>query len=356
MLDSTTFFGRIVTILHHQGQRQSRHDIPARSVHILPALQHPIHQYIHSLYDIASYSKKESKKDSNTGDIYTCLPLMIQLYDTGFHDLSLSLLHKSMSLYRNAYSAMEQQGFLELPLHILKGLIHSDAFGADEYDIYRKVIQWVEHRVSTEEAIKALMQSFRYSIRWPLIPLSCYKETQCGQYCLSEEQREWIMELLSNPTESLMSCPPETMREIKCFYRDHNKHVDDADCLSFPYYSSLNDKKEKEIDTETAGTETQCSLQFVFVDLDFDRPERERLLKTPTFYGCSMASNSKINDFRRYCCQRFDIGDFDNIFVCLVLEGKIFHVFYGDDSISDLNTDRYLICVYHVPLRDIRGI
>jgi len=99
--------------------------------------------------------------------------------------------------------------------------------------------------------------------------------------------------------------------------------------------------------------DTQRILEFVFVDLDWNQPQKHRLLKTPTFYGCALDMNATVADLQKHCSSQFNIGS--EVFVCLIVEGKIFHVFHKDDPIADLKSE-YLICVYHAPLRDIRSI
>ena len=325
----------------------------ASTKYLLPSLQHPCSKFINGLYD--------TQTGTNKLDIYSCwLPMMVQLYNIGFHDMSISLLNKSLHLYQDAKTAMEQQGFLDLPLHIFKVLVSSDEFGGDEYYIYTKIIQWVQYQIKKKsdkqeeekqqdqvsERMEKLMHNFKYAIRWPLIPLTYYKNNQCGQYCLNKDELKLIDGLLTNPEQDLMN-DYKYYDKFKCYYRDFNKNQNDEECFSFKYYES-----------EKIKNDNMMILQFVFVDLDFNNPERNRALKSPTFYGCIIDKTSTMNDFRKYCSKRFDIinNDYQNVFICLILEGKIFHVFNIKDKMTDLDTNKYLICVYYSPLIIIRSI
>ncbi len=294
----------------------------------LPTLQYPCSKFIHSLYD----------GKTGVNDIYTCLPVMVQLYEIGFHDMSISLLNKSLHLYKNGYDAMEQNGFLSLPLHILKVLVSCDEFGAEEYYIYNKIIECAQFQIQkygkdniknvfvTKDECKndnndikltgmeILMNEFKYLIRWCLMPISYYKENKYGQYCLNKNELEIISNLITKPSKYLFENTYfEFCNKFNCCYRDYNKYLDDKKCISYEFYNELKDNNENII------------LQFVYVDSDFSNPNTNRSLKSPTFYGCIMNKTATINDFRKYCASRFNINiikninNYENIFVCLIL-------------------------------------
>ena len=193
------------------------------------------------------------------------------------------------------------------------------------------------------------MHEFKYLIRWLFIPLTHFKNDECGKYCLNKEELEIIDGILTNPKQYLMN-DHESYRNLQCYYRDFNKNIVDEQCLSFEYFKENNDENKDE--------NGSIMFQFVFCDLDLKNPNRNRMLKSPTWYGCVIDKQSSIDQFRKYCSKRFNVinDDYQNIFVCLILEGKVFHVFNINDKINDFDTNKYLICVYYSPLIDVRSI